>query len=294
MKPSAFTYHRPATLDAAIDLLVAHGDTALLLAGGQSLGPLLNLRMAFPDHLIDLNDLTELDYMRQSDHRFEIGALTRHHDVATSPEVSRCVPLLAAAVGTVGHYAIRQRGTMGGSIVHADPSAQIPLVALALDAEILILSRNGTRSVPAAEFLLAAMEVALEEDEIVTGLSFVVQPETQRWAFRNFCRRRGDYALASVALILDLEGDGTLRDLRCCVGGTTPVAKRLAAVEAAAKGAHPTQDWQAETARQIAATVMAENDSQATEAFRREIVEVLATRALAAALTGIGDTEAST
>jgi len=284
VKPAPFTYHRPCTLDAVFDLLDTHGDTAQLLAGGQSLGPLLNLRMAVPEHLIDLNDLADLDHMRRRGEVFEIGALARHHHVANSPEVRSCVPLLAAAVGTIGHYAIRQRGTIGGSIVQADPAAQIPLVALALNAEVLIRSRTGARSVPAAEFFLAAMEVALEEKEIVTAVTFPVQQARQRWAFRNFCRRRGDYAVASVALTLTLADDGTLRGLRCCVGGTAPLAQRLTALESVAEGVRPTPDWQAETARQIAATVEAEDDGQVDEAFRREIVGVLAARAFADAL----------
>ncbi len=285
MKPAAFTYHRPGTLDAALALLERHGEGAQILAGGQSLGPLLNLRMAFPDHVIDINDLTGLDHMQRRDDRFEIGALARHHDVATSPEVRRHVPLLAAAVGTIGHYAIRQRGTMGGSIVQADPASQIPLIAITLDADICILSRGGTRTVPAAEFMRGAMEVALEDGEIVTALRFPVQSDPQRWAFRNFCRRRGDYALASVALTLALETDGRLRELRCCVGGTAPVPVRMTKVETAAQGACHDAAWQAETARRIAAEVPAGDDPQATKTFRRDIVEVLAARALADALT---------
>ncbi|MBS0126504.1 FAD binding domain-containing protein [Thetidibacter halocola] len=284
MKPAPFTYHRPATLDAVLDLLAAHGADAQILAGGQSLGPLLNLRMAMPEHVIDINDLADLGQMRRRDDWFEIGALVRHHAVATSPEGRRCMPLLAAAVGTIGHYAIRQRGTMGGSLVQADPAAQIPLVALALDAEVTIQSRRGVRSVPVADFVLSAMEVALDDDEIVTGLGFPLQSPTQGWSFQNFCRRRGDYALASVAVILDLAEDGTLADLRCCVGGTAPVAQRLADLEAGARGHHPTPAWQRDTAQQIAATVPAEDDSKATEAFRREIVEVLSIRALAEAV----------
>jgi carbon-monoxide dehydrogenase medium subunit len=284
VKPAAFTYHRPATLDAVLELLEAHGDSAQILAGGQSLGPLLNLRMAMPEHLIDINDLADLAQMHRRGDRFEIGALARHHTVATSREVRLCLPLLAAAVGTIGHYAIRQRGTMGGSLVQADPAAQIPLAALALDAEVSILSRGGTRVVPVADFVLAAMDVALNEGEIVTGLGVPVQPETQGWAFRNFCRRRGDYALASVAMTLDQAEDGTVTVLRCCVGGTAPVPQRLTALEAAARGQRPTPAWQADTAHQIAASVDAEDDAQTSAVFRREIVEGLAARALADAM----------
>jgi carbon-monoxide dehydrogenase medium subunit len=291
VKPAAFTYHRPATLDEALDLLVTHRDTAQILAGGQSLGPLLNMRMALPEHLIDINDLPDLGRWHLREGRFEIGALARHHEIATSPEVRHHLPLLAQAVSTIGHYAIRQRGTMGGSLVQADPAAQVPLVALALDAEVAILSQEGRRSVPAAEFLLAAMEVDLKSDEIVTGLSFPVQPAAQRWAFRNFCRRRGDYALASVGMTLDLAEDGTVADLRCCVGGTAPVPQRLSALEAEVRGQRITRDCQAATARQIAHSVPAEDDVHASAAYRREIVEVLAEQALAAVMSVASDAE---
>ena len=172
MKPAPFTYHRPGDLDAALAMLARLGPAAKPLAGGQSLGPMMNMRLARPDHVVDLNDLLELDYVRVSDGAVEIGAMTRHHRVATDPEIARSLPILAEAARGIGHYAIRQRGTLGGSLVHADPAAQYPLIAVLLDAEIVVRSARGTRLVAAADFIQSIMTVDLAPDELVTAIRF--------------------------------------------------------------------------------------------------------------------------
>ena len=154
MKPSSFTYQKAHSLDDVFAALAAHGDAAKVIAGGQSLGPMMNMRLAQPGHLIDLNGIADLDFIRESGGWIEIGALVRHHDLARSEVAHRCCPVLARAVETIGHYAIRQRGTIGGSFAHADPAAQLPLVGVLLGAKIIVSSIRGQRQIAAADFVL--------------------------------------------------------------------------------------------------------------------------------------------
>lgn len=285
MKPAAFTYHRPGDLDAALGLMARFGAAAKPLAGGQSLGPMMNMRLARPEHVVDLNDLIELDFVRVSDDAVEVGALTRHHRVATDPELARALPLLAQAAQGIGHYAIRQRGTLGGSLVHADPSAQIPLIAVTLDAEVVIGSTRGSRTVPAADFLQSIMTVDLAPDELVTALRFPRLAPGEGWGFELFSRRAGDFALVSVALTLRHDLAGTISGLRLGVGGVGPVPVRLAAVEAEATGLECEPGCSAALAHLAAERVDPEDDAQVPAAYRRELVETLTARALAAAKT---------
>jgi carbon-monoxide dehydrogenase medium subunit len=285
MKPAPFAYHRPRSLGQALALLEEHGMDASPLAGGQSLVPMLNFRMARPDHLIDLNGISELDGISIGADWIEIGAMTRHHRVATSAELRTHLPLLVTAVGTIGHYAIRQRGTMGGSLVQADPAGQIPLVAMALDAEIVVQSTSGERRIPVVDFLVFSMDVDLEEGELVTAVRFPRQRPDSRWAFELFSRRHGDYALASVALSFGLDRAGAVTGLRVAIGATGPVPHRLPVLEAAQEGTVPDADWCARLAGQIAEAAEAEDGPRMPESYRRELVADLAGRALQTALT---------
>lgn len=275
MKPAAFGYHRPRSLAEALDLLGELPD-AKPLAGGQSLVPMMNMRLARPEHLVDLNDIAELAGLREG----AIGAMTRHHDLATDPGVRAINTLLAAAAGTIGHYAIRQRGTLGGSLVNADPAAQLPLIAVLEGAEIHIASVRGARTVAADEFFQSVMTVDLGEDEIVTGATF--PPCGGGWGFELFSRRRGDYALAAVATTLQLAADGTVSSLRFAVGGVGAIPTRLAAVEAAT-GARPDASWAESVAVLAAAAVEPEEMGGVAPEYRRELVASLAAQALTSA-----------
>ncbi|TYB81192.1 FAD binding domain-containing protein [Maritimibacter fusiformis] len=280
MKPAAFTFHRPGSVDEALALLAQHGAAAKALGGGQSLGPMLNMRLAQPEHLIDLNDLIELDRVIDHGEWVEVGALTRHHRVATAPEIRQGVPLLADAAATIGHYAIRQRGTLGGSLVQADPAAQLPLVAVTLGADVMVRSRRGRRTVAAAEFLRAIMSVDLAGDELVTGVCFPRQPDGERWAFDLFSRRHGDFAIVAVALTLQLDDAGAIVALRLGVGGVGPVPMRLTAVEQRAVGLVPDGDTILDLARNAAAAITPEDDPLVPAKYRRDLVETLTARAL--------------
>jgi carbon-monoxide dehydrogenase medium subunit len=280
MKPAPFTYHRPGTLSEALALMAQFGPEAKPLGGGQSLGPMLNMRLARPAHLVDLNDLLELDYVRIADDVVEIGALTRHHRLATAPELGRDLPLLAEAARTIGHYAIRQRGTLGGSLVHADPAAQMPLVAVTLGADVVLRSKRAERVVPVTGFLQSIMTVDLAEDEIVTALRFPRQRAGEGWAFDLFSRRRGDFAIVSLALVLTRDDAGAIARLRLGIGGVGPVPQRIADVEAEAVGRRPDRETAAALAGAAAAAVSPEDSPQLPAAFRRELVETLTARAL--------------
>jgi len=284
MKPAPFSYHRPGTLEEALILLDRHGMDASPLAGGQSLVPMMNFRMARPEHVIDLNAISELAGITLGEEWTYIGAMTRHHHVAMSPEVRDHLPLLACAAGTIGHYAIRQRGTIGGSLVQADPAGQIPLVAMALDAEVLIKSASGERCLPIADFLIFAMDVALDEGELVTAVRFPNQSPGGRWGFELFSRRHGDYAVASLALSFALNPSGAIVGFRVAIGGTAPVPHRLRDLEVAQEGVVPDASWATRVAKEIAQAADADDDPRTPEIYRRELLESLAHCALQRAL----------
>ena len=288
MKPASFTYHRPGSVGEALQILARYGGGAKPLAGGQSLGPMLNMRLARPEHLVDLNDLIELDYVREVSGMIEVGALTRHHRLANSAELKRAVPLLSQAAATIGHYAIRQRGTVAGSLVNADPAAQIPLIAVTLDAEVVVQSSTGSRVVPAADFLQSIMTVDLRDTEIVTALRFPMRSVDESCAFEIFSRRHGDFAMASVAATLSLDGNGTLSALRLGLGGVGPVPLRMRDIEAQALGAKPDEASIERLARQAADAIEPEEDEQVPAVFRKELIETLTARALRHALATTG------
>ena len=191
------------------------------MAGGQSLGPMLNLRVARPAHLIDVNDLLELDFVRAKAGTLEIGCMTRHHRLASDAEVSRVCPILSAAAATIGHYAIRQRGTLGGSLAHADPAAQLPLIATLLDAALRVESRSGSRIIKARDFFVSSLVTALAPDEIITSVSFPMLAASRGWGLEMFSQRRGDFAIVSVATTLALSSDGRVEALALALGGVS-------------------------------------------------------------------------
>lgn len=283
MKPAAFAYLRPTSIEEALRQL-AHGEgDAKPIAGGQSLGPMMNMRLARPARLVDVNDLTELAYVREAGDALRIGALTRHFQVAESPLVRAQCPLLAQAAQTIGHYAIRQRGTIGGSLAHADPAAQFPLVAVTLGARLHLRSAGRERTVSAGEFFVAAMTTTLAPDELIEWVEFPKAKAGEAAAYRLFNRRHGDYAIISAATTLSLAG-GEVAALRLGLGGATPVPQALQAVARAACGRRPDDEWVRELARAAADQVHVEDDARVSVQYRRELTETVVTRALRHAL----------
>ncbi len=282
MKPARFSYEAPATLEAVLASLAARQDDAKVIAGGQSLAPMMNMRLAQPGHLIDINGLRDLsDIAIEGDH-LVVGALVRHADLARHPLAKTHCGMLAHAAGTIGHYAIRQRGTLGGSLAHADPAAQLPLVALALDAEMEIVSARGTRRIAAAEFFLSIFTTALAADELLIRVRFPMTVPNQGWGFRLFNRRAGDFALASVAATLRRTADGGVDRPRLAAGGIGPVPVRLD-VPPQPQGPFDAE-WPRRIAQVAADAVEIEAGEQISADYRRELVAVLAEDALTDAM----------
>lgn len=281
MKPPPFRYHDPASLDEALDL-VATLDNAKLLAGGQSLMPMLALRLAFPDHVVDLNRIEALAHVSGSGRGITIGAMTRQREVERSDLVGRACPLMREALAQVGHRQTRNRGTIGGSLCHLDPSAELPVVAAALDATIHASRRCGSRSLPMIEFPAFYMTPAIEPDEIVTAIAFEPWPAGHGYAFVEFARRPGDFAIVGVAVLLATGGDGTIRRASIALGGVGEGPIRCREAEAALIGMAPGDDRFDEAAR-IGGEVEAMEDAHASSAYRRHLARVLIRRALACA-----------
>ncbi|HEY0845133.1 MAG TPA: xanthine dehydrogenase family protein subunit M [Noviherbaspirillum sp.] len=284
MKPAAFSYHRPSSLDEALERLATCGETAKVIAGGQSLGPMMNMRLATPSALIDLNDLTEFAYIRERGDALEIGALTRHHQIEESALVKRRCPLLAEAARTIGHYAIRQRGTLGGSLAHADPAAQLALVAVTLGAQIDVISVRGRRTIPASEFFLSVMATALHPDEVILAVRFPVAREQEGCAFQLFNRRHGDFAIVAVAATIALRED-RIEALRLGVAGTGPVAVSHTEIAAHFVGETDDGDWIAEMAYAVRDAVNPDDDARIPAVYRKELTATVVQRALAQALS---------
>jgi len=284
MKPAAFTYHAPQTFDDALALLATHGDAARPLAGGQSLVPMMNTRVARPGHLVDINALHELQFIRETPGMVEIGALARHCEIEHSPLLHRLCPILPAVAATIGHLAIRERGTIGGSVAHADPAAQWPLLALLLDARIDLAASSGRRSVAAREFFLGVFTTAAEPGELVTAIALPQLGAREGWGYRAFTRRHGDYAIVAVAATLKLDTVGAIERLRLAVGGIGGVPLLLDSITSEWSGRTLDADASPEIGRRAAASIEPGDDVQASAAFRRELIEVLTTDALADAL----------
>lgn len=231
MKPAPFEYHAPTTVDEATSLLARYGDDAKLLAGGQSLVPLLALRLAQPSVLIDLNGVRELDYIRNDVGTVSIGSMTRHRSLERSEMLRTRCPLIPAAVAWIGHQQIRNRGTIGGSLAHADPAAELPAVASVLDAAFTVTSANGTRRmVPVSDFFLDTLTTALGPDELLTEVTFPALPQDSSWAFTEVARRHGDFALVGVAATIAVDGSGICTDAHIALFGVgaTPIRPRSA------------------------------------------------------------------
>jgi carbon-monoxide dehydrogenase medium subunit len=279
VKPAPFAYHRPASLDEALALLERYGPEGRVLAGGQSLVPALNMRLATLVALIDINRLPGLDGISLEPEGLVLGALARHDAVEHSSLVARHAPLIAQALPHVGHRAIRTRGTVGGSIALADPAAELPACLVALDAVVRVLGRNGPREISAASFFLGIYTTDLRSGEIVTAV--VVPPIQSGWRsrFNELARRHGDYALVGLAAHCRVEGSAIAETrLAFCGVGTTPV--RASRAEAALAGRRPGAEVMAEAGRALDADLDPPGDVHASAPLRRHLARVLLARAV--------------
>lgn len=280
MKPPPFDYYAPSAVSDVVSLLSEHGGEAKILAGGQSLVPLLNMRLARPAAVIDVNKVDGLDYIREVDGGLAIGALTRQRAVERSELVHRCQPLLHAATRFIAHPQIRNRGTVGGSLAHADPAAEYPAVALALDAEFRVAGPEGGRTIAAGDFFVTYLTTALQPDEMVTEVRLPALPKRTGWSFQELSRRHGDFALAGVAATVTLDGD-TCSDARIALFGVAPTPVRARSAENMLAGEKPTEQLFDQAGRK-AGDEAAEplSDVHASAEYRRHLARVLTRRAL--------------
>ncbi len=284
MKPAPFDYHRPETATEAVRLLAELGDEAKVLAGGQSLIPMLALRLTVFGHLVDIARIDGLRRIERRAGEVWIGAGITAAAVEHSADVAAGVPLLARATPFVGHFQIRNRGTIGGSLAHADPAAEYPAVAVALDAELEAVSPRGTRRIPAGAFFTGLWGTALEPDELLTGVTFPVWSGRCGFGVEELARRHGDFAIAGAAVAVELDGDGHVR--RCGIGliGLGPTPVRAAKAEAAASGAAVADLDPLEVGRLAVADLDAvPSDLHGSSAYRTRIGAVMVARAWAAA-----------
>ena len=279
MKPPPFEYHAAASLEEALALLAEHGDDAKVLAGGQSLMPLLALRLARPEHLVDINRLDELSTISNGD-GLRVGALVRQRAVERSTDVTAANPLLAAAVRFIGHSAIRNRGTVGGSVAHGDPAAELPAVLVALDGEVEVTSSRGARRIAARELYGGFLMTAIEADELLTSVHLPAWGSGSGWSFQEFSRRSGDFAVAGVAVALRLDDKGTIADARIGLSGMGQTPVRATAAEAALRGQAPSDEAWAAASADAVSGLEPPSDLHGTSAYRRHLAGVLVRRAL--------------
>lgn len=287
MKPASFEYHRAYTPQEVVEVLTELGDEAKILAGGQSLAPMMNFRLARPSALVDVNTVAGLDYIRREGDELCVGALTRHRtlETSTADAVRDGFALLPQAARWIGHYPIRSRGTVGGSIAHSDPTAEWCLLARLYDAKIVVQGPNGTRSVSSEHWFTGFLTTCAEPNEMVIETRFA-RPR-KHGALTEYARRRGDFAIAAAAVAFDV-ADGRCREVSIVLGGVANEPMRLPEAEAIVEGAEPTEQTWADAARCAAAAIKPKSDQHGDEHYRRHLVETLTRRAFAEALeTGL-------
>jgi carbon-monoxide dehydrogenase medium subunit len=278
MKPPPFSYHDPRTVADTVSLLGSL-ENAKLLAGGQSLMPMLNMRYVLPDNIIDLNLVDGLSYIREQNGALEIGAMTRQRDIEFSDAVRERCPLMHEAVRQIGHRQTRNRGTLGGSLCHLDPSAELVTLAAALDAKVSVAGRNGSRSIDFAAFPVAYMTPAIELDELLTGATFPCWPRGHGYAFVEFARRHGDFAIVSTAVLIEEDNNGKVTRASVTLGGMGPAPVRAGEVERALIG----EVIEEKRLREICETLRkldAIEDIHAPTSYRQQLATVLPRRAL--------------
>jgi aerobic carbon-monoxide dehydrogenase medium subunit len=278
MKPPPFHYHDPRTVADAVGLL-GRLDNAKLLAGGQSLMPMLNMRFVLPDHVIDLNRVDGLSYIRERDSGLDIGAMTRQRELEFSDLVRTRCPLMHEAILEVGHRQTRNRGTIGGSLCHLDPAAELVSIAAALDATVTVAGSDGTREIAFADFPLAFMTPAIEPQEMLTGVHIPAWPDRHGYAFVEFSRRHGDFAIVSAAALIHADAGGKIARASLTLGGMGERPVRAREVEQALLGQVPGDDLFREVCERCRG-IEAMDDIHASADYRQHLAAVLARRAL--------------
>jgi CO/xanthine dehydrogenase FAD-binding subunit len=280
MKPPPFDYMDPRSLDEAVGLLAEHGDEGKILAGGQSLVPLLNFRLAQPSVIVDVNRVVELSYLRRREGRLRIGAMCRQTRLEQSPVAREGWGLLGDALALVAHPQIRNRGTVGGSAAHADPAAELPVAFSALEARFTARSSRGERVLGADEFFVTHLTTALEPDELLVEVEVPPVAEGTGHAFTEYSRRHGDFALGGAAVLYTKNGNGTCTDARIAMLGAADTPLRAREAEAALRGQKLDEDVAAEAAKLAARDIEPTGDIHGSSSYRKRLIEAMVRRAL--------------
>ena len=289
MKPPKFDYYDPRSLDEALALLDRHSDDAKVLAGGQSLMPLLNMRLARPSIVVDINQIEELNYVRASDGGIAVGAIARQRALQTEKLIAERVPILREGAYYIAHPQIRSRGTVCGSIAHADPAAELPALALALDAEMILTSAKAARTVGAKAFFQSFFTTALKANEILTEVHFPAPPKDSAWSVLEISRRHGDFAIAGIIAGLVLESNReVIAHARLVYFGVGATPIRVTAAEEALIGQAASESTFEAAAQSAKQGIDPTSDIHATEEYRRALAATLTKRALCAALQKLG------
>jgi CO/xanthine dehydrogenase FAD-binding subunit len=287
VKPPQFDYHDPRRIDEALALLAEHGEDGKVLAGGQSLVPLLNFRLTYPEHLIDIGRVSALSYIRRQDGVLRIGAMTRQATLEASPLVAAHWPLLTEALGFVAHAQIRNRGTVGGSVAHADPAAELPVAFIALEARFHAQSKRGRRTISCDDFFITHLTTALEPDELLVEIEVPPVAEGTGWAFTEYARRHGDFALGGAAALITLQ-DGACSRARIALLAAADVPLRAHAAERSLEGGPIDEESAAQAARLAIADINPTGDIHGGTEYRRYLIEGMVSRAIAQATERAG------
>ena len=288
MKPPPFEYAAPRKTDEAVALLAQHGDRAKVLAGGQSLVPLLNFRLAQPEVLVDVNRVAELAYVRPVDSGIAFGALTRQHTVERSDDVRARLPIVTEACRLIGHLPIRHRGTIGGSLAHADPASELPAVMVALEAELTAVRRGGRRTLPAEQFFTGIFTTALAPDELLTEIRVPGLPPRTGSAFVEIARRAGDFAIVGIAALVTLDDAGRVGRARLALCGVGPTPIRAREAERVLEGERPEGRALDEATDKIVAATDPPGDIHASAAFRKKLARHVGRQAIGLAARRAG------
>ncbi len=291
MKPPVFEYSRPRDVNEALTTLQQRSVDVRVLAGGQSLMPMLNFRLANPGHLMDINGLRELDFIEERDGNLCIGALTRHRQLLCDKVVNRLAPLVSAAACYIGHPAIRNRGTIGGSVSHADPAAELPVVLTVLDASIILHSEKSRRTVAPIDYFVGPLVTSRESNELVTEIQVPLQDSRTGWGFHEVARRHGDFALVSAAAVITSDAAGRARRVRLALGGIADRPVRVRQSEEVLAGEMLDAKRIRAAADYVDKDLDANADQHASAGYRRHLARVLAYRALMDAASAAAPTQ---
>jgi len=279
MKPAPFVYFDPESIEEALDLLHQHGDEVTILAGGQSLGPLLNMRLSTPQIIVDINRVTDLQYYKSDDTGLKIGAMTRQSTLEDDSNIKEIQPLLAASIPYIGHRSIRNRGTVGGSVAHADPAAEWPAIMLTLDGTVLIRNSTSSRTVDASDFYISALTTDLKPDEMLAEIQIPSWSKTSGWSFVEFSRRHGDFAVLGVATQLTTENGQCTKSRIAIIGGDS-IPIRTSKAESMLSGETISDELLKEVAEQASKEINPSSDMHASAEYRRHLTSVLVSTAL--------------